>query len=150
VTSRGDVIGVNTAVILPAQGLCFAVGINTATFVASRLMRDGKVRRSYIGVAGQDVPLPRRLAHFHNLTVDGGIRVASIEPNSPAQRAGLSEGDVIVGYNGQPLGGIDDLHRQLTDTQVGTRSVLTIIRRTEKLDVAIVPQESPARVGEGR
>jgi S1-C subfamily serine protease len=150
VTSRGEVIGVNTAVILPAQGLCFAVGINTATFVAGRLMKDGKVRRSYIGVAGQDVPLPRRLARFHHLPVEGGILVASIEPNSPAQRAGLSEGDVIVGYNGQPIGGIDDLHRQLTDTQVGIRSLLTIIRRTEKLDVAIVPEESRAHGGERR
>jgi S1-C subfamily serine protease len=150
VTSRGEVIGVNTAVILPAQGLCFAVGINTATFVAGRLMKDGKVRRSYIGVAGQDVPLPRRLARFHHLPLEGGILVASIEPNSPAQRAGLGEGDVIVGYNGQPIGGIDDLHRQLTDTQVGLRALLTIIRRGEKLDVAIVPEESRAYVGKGR
>jgi S1-C subfamily serine protease len=150
VTSRGEVIGVNTAVILPAQGLCFAVAINTATFVAGCLMKDGKVRRSYVGVAGQDVPLPRRLARFHNLPVESGILVASIEPDSPAQRAGLVEGDVIVGYNGHPIAGIDDLHRQLTEKQVGARSLLTIIRRTEKLDLAIVPEESRARVGEGR
>jgi S1-C subfamily serine protease len=149
VTSGGEVIGVNTAVILPAQGLCFAVAIKTATFVAGRLIKDGQVRRSYIGVAGQDVPLPRRLARFHNLSVEKGILVVSIEPDSPAQRAGLAEGDVIVGYNSHPIGGIDDLHRQLTDTQVGTRSLLTIIRRSEKLDLAIVPAESKARVGEG-
>jgi S1-C subfamily serine protease len=142
VTSRGEVIGVNTAVILPAQGLCFAVAINTATFVAGRLMKDGKVRRSYIGVAGQDVPVPRRLARFHSLPVESGILVASIEPDSPAQRAGLIAGDVIVRYNGHPIAGIDDLHRQLTETQVGARSLLTIIRRTEKLDLAIVPGES--------
>jgi S1-C subfamily serine protease len=145
VTSRGEVIGVNTAVILPAQGLCFAVAVNTATFIAGRLIRDGRVRRSYIGVAGQDTPLPRRLTRFHHLPVESGILVASIEPNSPAQRAGLAEGDVIVGYNGQPIGGIDDLHRQLTETQVGVRSRLTIIRRTERLMLDIVPEESKSR-----
>jgi S1-C subfamily serine protease len=150
VTSRGEVIGVNTAVILPAQGLCFAVAINTATFIAGRLIRDGKVRRSYIGVAGQDVQLPRRLARFHNLPVESGILVASIEPGSPAQRAGVAEGDVIVAYNGASVGGIDDLHRQLTEAQVGARSRLTIIRRTERLVLDIVPEEVKARQNEGR
>jgi S1-C subfamily serine protease len=150
VTSRGQVIGVNTAVILPAQGLCFAIAINTATFVAGCLIKDGKVRRSYIGVAGQDVPLPRRLARFHNLTVESGILVVSIEPGSPAQRAGLLEGDVIVGYRGHAIGGIDNLHRLLTETQVGARSLLTIIRRNEKLDLAIIPEESRGHAGEGR
>ena len=150
VTSRGDVIGVNTAVILPAQGLCFAVAINTATFVAGRLIKDGKVRRSYIGVAGQDVPLPRRMARFHNLGVEGGILVASVEPESPAQRAGLLDGDVIVGYNDQPIGGIDDLHRQLTAVQLGARARLTVIRRTEKLVLEIVPEESRPRGSNGR
>jgi S1-C subfamily serine protease len=150
VTSRGQVIGVNTAVILPAQGLCFAVAINTATFVSGRLIKDGKVRRGYIGVAGQNVPLLRRLARFHNLSVESGILVASIEPGSPAQRAGLIEGDVIVGYNDQPIGGIDDLHRQLTETQVGTRSLLTILRGTGKLVLHIIPEESKAHRGEGR
>jgi S1-C subfamily serine protease len=145
VTSRGEVIGVNTAVILPAQGLCFAVAINTATFVAGRLIKDGKVRRSYIGLAGQDVPLPRRLVRFHNLPVESGILVTSIEPNSPAQRADLHEGDIIVGYNGQPIPGIDALHQLLTDAQVGVRSTLTIIRRTETLRLDIVPDESPPR-----
>jgi S1-C subfamily serine protease len=149
VTSRGEVIGVNTAVILPAQGLCFAVAINTATFVAGRLIRDGKVRRSYIGVAGQDVPLPRRLARVHNLSTDSGILVASIEPQSPAQRAGLAEGDVIVAYNGRPISGIDDLHRQLTELQVGARSRLTIIRHTQMLVLDVVPEESKPRGGEG-
>jgi S1-C subfamily serine protease len=150
VTSRGEVIGVNTAVIMPAQGLCFAVAINTATFVAGRLIRDGRVRRSYIGVAGQDVQLPRRLTRFHNLLVESGILVASIEPGSPAQRAGVAEGDVIIGYNGASVGGIDDLHRQLTETQVGARSRLTVIRRTEKLVLDIVPEEAKTRPSEGR
>ena len=150
VTTRGEVIGVNTAVILPAQGLCFAVAISTATFVAGRLIRDGKVRRSYIGLAGQDVPLPRRLARVHNLPVASGILVMSIEPESPAQRADLAEGDVIVAYNGAPIGSIDDLHRQLTETQVGFRSRLTIIRRAEKLECDIVPEESRPSLRAGR
>jgi S1-C subfamily serine protease len=150
VTSRGEVIGVNTAVILPAQGLCFAVAINTATFVAGRLIKDGKVRRSYIGVAGQDVPLPRRLARFHNLRIESGILVTSVEPGSPAQRARLLEGDVIIGYNDQAIGAIDDLHRQLTEIQLGARARLTIIRGTEKLVLEIVPEESRPRATEGR
>jgi S1-C subfamily serine protease len=150
VTTRGEVIGVNTAMILPAQGLCFAVAISTATFVAGRLIRDGKVRRSYIGLAGQNVPLPRRLSRFHNLPVESGILVVSIEPESPAQRAGLAEGDIIVAYNSHPISSIDDLHRQLTETQVGSRSLLTIIRRTEKLDRPIVPEESRRQFREGR
>jgi S1-C subfamily serine protease len=150
VTSRGDVVGVNTAVILPAQGLCFAVAVNTATFVAGRLIKEGKVRRSYIGVAGQDVPLPRRLTRFHNLPIEGGMLVASVEPGSPAQRAGLVKGDVIVGYNEHAIAGSDDLQRQLTETQLGARARLTVIRRTEKLVLEIIPTESRPRRGEGR
>jgi S1-C subfamily serine protease len=148
VTSRGDVIGVNTAVILPAQGICFAIGISTAKFVAGRLIKDGKVRRSYIGVGGQNVPLHRRIVRFYNLPVESGVLVVSVEPNSPAQRAGLREGDVIVGYDKHPIAAIDDLHRLLTEQQVGARSSLTIIRRSEKLVLDIVPEESKAGAGE--
>jgi S1-C subfamily serine protease len=115
VTSQGEVIGVNTAVILPAQGLCFAIAINTAKFVASRLMKDGKIRRSYIGVAGQNVTLPRRLVRFHTLPRESGVLVVSLEKESPAQRAGVREGDIIIGYDTQMIAGIDDLHRLLTD-----------------------------------
>ena len=147
VTSRGEVIGVNTAVILPAQGLCFAVAINTATFVAGRLIKDGKVRRGYIGLAGQDVLLPRRLVRFYGLTAESGILVAAIEPSSPAQRAGLREGDIIIAYDDRPIAGIDDLHRLLSDAQVGVHSTVTIIRRTETLRLDIVPEES-RRVGD--
>ncbi len=142
VTSKGEVIAVNTAVILPAQGLCFAIAINTAKFVAGRLIRDGKIMRSSIGVAGQNVPLPRRLVRFHNLAVESGVMVASVEPKSPAERAGLSEGDVIVGYGGQPVSTIDDLHRLLTDEQAGLKVALTILRRSEKIALDIVPEES--------
>lgn len=145
VTSRGEVIGVNTAVILPAQGICFAIGMNTVKYVAGRLIRDGKVRRSYIGVGGQDVPLPRRMIRHHTLPVESGIQIVSVEARSPAQRAGLQEGDIIVAYDGHPVSGIDDLHKLLTDERVGVRAQLTIIRRTDKLVLPIVPDESPAK-----
>ena len=142
VNSLGEVIGINTAVILPAQGICFAIAVNTAKFVAGRLIRDGKIRRSYIGVAGQNVPLHRRVVRFHRLPVEQGVLVVSVEANSPAEKAGLQEGDLIVGYAAQPVSGIDDLHRLLTDERLGVRSQVTILRGTEKQLVWIVPEES--------
>lgn len=141
VNSRGEVVGVNTAVILPAQGICFAIAINTAKFVAGRLIKEGRVRRSYIGVAGQDITLPRRLVRFHNLPVETGVLVASVEPGSPAAQAGLSQGDVIVGFDGRPVAGIDDLHRVLTEERMGRASHLTVIRGRDKLFLDLVPVE---------
>ncbi len=143
VNSLGEVIGINTAVILPAQGICFAIAVNTAKFVAGRLIRDGKIHRSYIGVAGQNVPLHRRVVRFHRLPVEQGVLVVSVEDNSPAQKAGLREGDLIVGYAAQAVSGIDDLHRLLTDERLGVRSQVTLLRGTEKQSVWIVPEESP-------
>jgi S1-C subfamily serine protease len=134
--------------ILAAQGICFAIGINTAKFVAGRLIKEGKIKRSYIGLGGQNVPLLRRMVRFYHLRVESGILVVSIEENSPAQRAGLSEGDVIVGFDSQPIAGIDDLHRRLTDEKVGVRTKLTILRRTEKLDLLIIPEESKSKEDE--
>ena len=145
VNSRGEVIGVNTAVILPAQGICFAIGINTAKFVASRLMRDGHIVRSYIGVAGQTVALHRRVIRFYDLPLPTGVLVASTEPGSPAERAGLTAGDVIVAYGEHAVASVDDLHRILTDEHVGVQSRLTVIRHTERLEVAIVPVLATAR-----
>jgi len=145
VTSRGDVIGVSTAVILPAQGICFAIAINTAKFVAGRLIKEGTIRRGYIGVGGQNVLLPRRIVRFHNLPIESGVLVVSIEKNSPAQMTGMLEGDVIVGYDGQPISGIDDLHRLLTEKQIGVRSQLTILRLSEKMVFDIIPEESKVR-----
>ncbi|MEO6437273.1 MAG: trypsin-like peptidase domain-containing protein [Tepidisphaeraceae bacterium] len=145
VNSRGEVIGVNTAVILPAQGICFAIASNTAKFVASRLIRDGRIRRSFIGVAGQDVPLHRRIVRFFNLDADSGVMVAGIEPDSPGGRAGLQEGDVIVAFAGKAITGIDDLHRMLTGELVGEQLTMTVIRRMEKLELTITPAESRPR-----
>ena len=145
VTSQGDVIGVNTAMILAAQGICFAIGINTAKFVAGKLIKEGKIRRSYIGLGGQNVPLLRRIVRFHHLPVESGVLVVSTEENSPAKRAGLSEGDIIVGFDSQPVAGIDDLHRMLTEEMVGGKTTLTIMRHTEKLNLNIIPEESKPR-----
>jgi S1-C subfamily serine protease len=142
VTSDGRVVGVNTATIMGAQGLCFAIGINTAKFVAGRLLQEGRIRRSYIGVEAQTVPLHRRLVRFYNLPQETGVVVSSVTAGSPAQKAGLREGDVIVALDGQPVAGVDDLHRLLTDARVGVSSSLAVLRWTEKLDVAVVPEEA--------
>jgi len=144
VDSHGEVIGVNTAVILPAQGICFAIGINTAKFVAVRLIRDGKVTRSYIGVGGQTVPVARRVARFHQLPVESGVLVVSLEQGGPAEKAGVRLGDRIVAFNGQPISGIDALQLQLTEQQVGVPSKITVLRLTEKLDFEVVPVLSPS------
>jgi S1-C subfamily serine protease len=140
VNSRGEVIGVNTAVILPAQGICFATPVDTAQFVAGYLMRDGKFHRAYIGVAGQNIDLHRRLVRFHQLTTGTGVLVISVEKGSPAAAARLEEGDVIVALDGRPIATIDDLHRMLTPDKIGTTSSLTILRRSQKLNVEISPQ----------
>src|SRR2546425_1392176 len=142
VNSRGEVIGVNTAMILPAQGICFATSIDTAKFVASRLIRDGKVSRSYIGLAGQNVPLPRRVVRYYNLPVESGIMIISYDANSPARKAGALEGDIIVGFDDRPIAGIDELHKLLTEDRIGHKSPLVVIRGTEKLSLEVVPEES--------
>lgn len=142
VNSRGEVVGVNTAMILPAQGICFATSIDTAKFVASRLIRDGKVSRSYIGLAGQNVPLPRRIVRYYNLVVQSGILIVSFEANSPARNAGLREGDIIIAFDDHPTAGIDDLHKLLTEDRIGHNSSLVVIRGTEKLNLEVVPKET--------
>jgi S1-C subfamily serine protease len=145
VTTRGEVIGVNTAMILPAQGLCFAIASNTAQFVAVRLMRDGRIRRSFIGVAGQTVPIPRAIARENRLAVSSGVLVASVEPDSPATAAGLRDGDVIIACAGEPITGIDALHGALTEQKIGTPVPLTVLRRGERRQIAIVPSDKPSQ-----
>ena len=142
VNSQGEIIGVNTAVILPAQGICFAIAINTAKYVAGWLIKEGKIRRSYIGLAGQDVKLHRRVVRHYNLPVESGVLVLSIEADSPAQFAGLREGDVVVEFSGRPVASIDALHELLTGAQVGVRSRLVVIRHSERIELDIVPVES--------
>jgi S1-C subfamily serine protease len=142
VTSDGQVIGVNTATIMGAQGLCFAIGINTAKFVAGRLLQDGRIRRSYIGVEAQTVPLHRRLVRFYNLPQETGVVVSFVTAGSPAQKAGLREGDVIIALEGKAVAGVDDLHRLLTDARVGVSSALTVLRWTDKLELKVIPEEA--------
>lgn len=142
VDSAGRVVGVNTATILPAQGICFAIGINTAKFVASRLLRDGRIRRSFVGISGQTVPVHRRVVRFYDLPKETGALVLSVEDASPAKRAGVREGDIIVALDGQPVAGVDDLHRVLTDVRVGVSCTLMVLRWTEKLELKIVPEEA--------
>jgi S1-C subfamily serine protease len=142
VASDGRVVGVNTATILPAQGICFAIGINTAKFVASRLLRDGRIGRSYIGVSAQTAPIHRRLVRYYDLPKETGVIVLAAEPDSPAQRAGLREGDVIVALDGQPVAGVDDLHRVLSDARTGAQSELIILRGTDRLQIGISPEEA--------
>jgi len=142
VTSAGQVVGVNTATILGAQGLCFAIGINTAKFVAGRLLREGRIRRSYIGIEAQTTVLHRRLVRFYDLPKESGVVVISVTQGSPAKQAGLREGDVIVALDGKPVAGVDDLHRLLTDARLGVSSPVTVLRWTEKLELQIVPEEA--------
>src|ERR1700736_2043929 len=141
VTSDGHVIGVNTATIMGAQGLCFAIGINTAKFVAGRMLQDGRIRRSSIGVEAQTVPLLRRVVRFYDLPRESGVIVISVENGSPGPGGGLREGDVIIAMDGKPIAGVDDLHRLLTDARVGSVGALTVLRHTEKLELKVVPEE---------
>jgi len=142
VNSAGEVVGVNTAMIRPAQGICFAIASNTAKLVAGWLIRDGRIRRGYIGVAGQNVPIHRRIVRFYGLPLETGVLVVSLEKKSPAERAGLREGDLIVAFNGQPVGSVHDLHKVLVGEQIGVSARLTVIRHTEKLELPILPAES--------
>jgi S1-C subfamily serine protease len=144
VTANGEIVGINTAIIPMAQGICFAIASNTARFVVSELLRHGKVRRSYIGVAGQTVPLPRRFVRHHELSVESGARVMSVEPESPAAKAGLVSGDIVVRLGAEPVTGVDALHRLMTADRVGEKIPLEVLRLTRKLRLEIVPAARPA------
>ena len=141
VNSRGNVIGVNTAIILPAQGICFAIASNTAEFVAAWLIKEGRIRRSWIGVAGQNVPIHARVVRFHRLSINHGALVVGLEPGSPASLGGMHEGDIIVGFNKETISGIDDLHRHLVASAIGIPAQLTVLRHTEKLNLTLTPLE---------
>jgi len=146
VNSRGEVIGVNTAIISGAQGLCFAIAANTAQYVVGRLIRDGRIRRSYVGVAGQNAPVARQIVRFYGLAVSSGVLVATIEPGSPAAKSLLREGDMIIGMDGHDVSSIDQLHRLLTEERIGHETSFTVIRHTDKLDIGLTPAESPRGV----
>ena len=140
VDSQGQVIGVNTATIMGAQGICFAIGADTAEFVASRLIRDGRIRRSYIGVTGQGVALHRRLVRYYDLASESGLLVLEVVQGSPAQLAGLRERDVLIRFAGKPISGVDDLHRMLTDERNGIACEVEVVRGTELLKLVVTPR----------
>jgi S1-C subfamily serine protease len=143
VNANGEVVGVNTATILPAQGICFAVAVNTARLAVIELLKEGKVRRSVLGILGQTVPLHRRVVRFYNLDVDSGVFVTQIVKGSPAERAGVREGDLMIEFNGSPINGIDDLQKHLVADLVGKRCSLVVVRNfTEKISLEVMPGET--------
>jgi len=146
VGSDGRVIGVNTATILPAQGLCFAIGVSTAKFVAGKLIQEGRIRRAYIGVVGQTQPISRTLRRYHELEQASGVLVISVEPGSPAESAGLRPRDLLVGCEGKAICGIDDLQKLLTESRIGEAGIFDLIRATQRLKLPIVPREALERV----
>jgi S1-C subfamily serine protease len=139
VNALGEVIGVNTATILPAQGLCFAISINTAQYIASKLIREGVVRRSYIGVQAQTASLQRTVARHYDLKASTGALIIVVEPNSPASKAGLQEGDVIVALAGEPVEGVDVLHPLLNESRIGVATELVVLRGSRRLNLTVVP-----------
>ena len=142
VNARAEVVGVNTAIIAGAQGICFAIPANTAQFVASRLIRDGRVRRSYIGVVGQTIALTRRHAQRFHLAVQGGVLVTGVAPESPAERGGLRPRDIIIAIDNGVVGSVDDLQRQLTEDLIGRDAELSILRGGTQQTLRLRPAES--------
>ena len=142
VSGAGRVVGINTATIAPAQGICFAIGIDTAVWVATRLMRDGRVRRSRLGLSGQTVPIDTRVRRFHHLPQASGVLVLDVADGGPVAAAGVQRGDVVVAFDGEPIVGVDDLHRSLTEERAGRALTLTLLRRAEMLSVPVTPGEA--------
>ncbi len=148
VDTRGRVMGVNTAIIRPAQGICFAISSNIARWVAGWLIKEGRVRRSYVGIAGQTVPLLRKLMLAYRLPAESGVLVLHVEPGSPAARAGLREDDIIVSLDGAPAPRIETLHRALTADRIGRPTEVRVLRGVELLTLAVTPREMPVRPGD--
>ena len=142
VDARGEVIGVNTAVILAAQGICFAIAAATAERVAVALIREGRVRRARLGVGGQTLPLPRRVVRHFALPCESGVRIETVERGSPAAAAGLARGDVIVALDGTPVPDIDTLQRVLAADVIARAVEVFVVRRDRTLTVAVTPEES--------
>jgi S1-C subfamily serine protease len=144
VDSNGHVIGINTAIIQYAQGICFAIPINTMRWVVTLLLREGKVTRGFLGISGQTVPLPARVIRYFNLSQETGVHVTNVVRGSPADSAGLKEGDVIVSLAGQTITTVDDIHKLLTADRIGRRLGIILLRRwTQKLEVYVTPSQIP-------
>jgi S1-C subfamily serine protease len=145
VSSQGEVVGINTAVIMGAQGICFAVAANTASFVLGELVRHGRVRRAYIGIAAQQFTLSRRRQHAAGLAQETAVMVATVEPGSPAARAGLAAGDIILALDGTAVTGADDLIRSLAGDKIGRRVEIEALRNGGRHVVSLVPDERAHR-----
>src|SRR5262249_2557822 len=141
VDSRGEVIGVNTAVIMGAQGICFAIASSTAERVAIALIRDGRVRRARLGVGGQTLQLPRRIVRHFGLPRESGVRIETVERGSPAAAAGLARGDVIVAIDGVPVPDIDVLQRVLAADVIARAIEVLVVRRDRTLTISVTPEE---------
>jgi S1-C subfamily serine protease len=139
--SRGEVIGVNTAVILPAQGICFAIAANTTTYIVEQLLRKGRIRRGYIGIAGQEIKLPSRSVGLLGLREAGGILVRSVESDGPSLNSSLLAGDVIISLNTERTKTVDDLHRFLTEETIGKPVRLEVLRNNRVLTLSVTPGE---------
>ena len=140
-SGSGQVVGINTAMVAPAQGICFAIGIDTAIWVATRLMRDGRVRRSRLGLSAQTVPIATRVRRFHRLDQTTGVMISELAADGPGRRAGLQAGDVLLAFDGAPITGVDDLHRTLTAERAGVEVPVRFLRRTELLTQLVTPLE---------
>jgi S1-C subfamily serine protease len=142
VTTAAQVVGIPTAIVPGGHGLSFAVPISTARLILPSLLRSGRVRRARLGLAGQDVPLPRRVTRFYRLASDNGVLIVRVEPDGAAAAAGLRDGDIVLELGGQVVGRVDDLHRMLTEDRIGHSVAITILRGTERMTVDVVPRES--------
>ena len=147
VDSRGHVIGINTAIIAMAQGIGFAIPANTARLIVSQLLKHGRVRRGFLGISARQRPLTRKMIRFHGLSVDQAVEVLSVDPDTPARRAGIQKGDFIVAANGEPLAGLDDLQHFLSEWPIGEPAAFTVLRWTERKEITAVPIENPAQAG---
>ncbi len=141
--SRGEVIGVNTAMIPSAQGICFAIASNTAEFVVAWLIKEGRIRRAWLGIQGQTAPIHPRIARHLGLKQSQGVLILHVETDSPASRVGLREGDLLVGFKDHVVGGIDELQRLLVGSEIGVKSRLNIVRHQFQTSVEITPREAP-------
>jgi S1-C subfamily serine protease len=142
--SRGEVIGINTAIIQHAQGICFAIPVNTVRWVAMLLLKEGKVTRGFLGISGQTVPLPVRVVRYFSLPQESGVYVMNVAAGSPSDRAGLREGDVVIALGEHTIKSVDDIHRLLTAEAVGKTLDLAVLRGwTHKLEMVVRPGEAP-------
>ena len=140
--SAGRVIGINTAIIAAAQGICFATAVDTVRWVALQLLQHGRVRRGHLGISAHTIAVPQRLRHQAQLTQNTAVRVEQIEPRGPAARAGIEVGDLLFGFADQPVAGIDDLHRLLSAEHINSEVAIDVLRRGARVRVAVIPVES--------